>query len=84
MGELGTDPGPQPELFETVWFYVPDTDGCIDSCRVWDRRVWHLGWWDGRCWNSYVMARPIQPPEVKRWCRLNLPGEKLLAPAGHA
>lgn len=58
---------------QTVWFYV--NDGlCHINCMSYDRTGWHLGWWSGARWHSYMDKNICENDgEVVGWLPLNLP-----------
>lgn len=63
----------KPAENETVWFFV-DNQECHINCSIYDRTGWHLGWWSGTRWHSY-MDKEIEKDDskVKGWLPLRLP-----------
>ena len=63
--------GRKPAENETVWIYIEDGK-CHINCMIYDRTGWHLGWWSGSCWHSY-MDKTMKDGDVKGWLPLKLP-----------
>jgi hypothetical protein len=65
-----------PPENQTVWFKVRgDQNNPFPQCMVFDYTGWHLGWWSGTRWHSYMRDQTFDNVDVEQWKETGV-GEK--------